>query len=381
MNSAAQAGRAAGDRKHRAVAWFIYILATIQFVWAYHSRVTPYLHLDRYENGLEVTPCQTRVLMMWLLRWAHHNALLIRVADLLSRYTPIYRSHIAPETFVLAITDTVGIVLAGWVATRIYGAASERRLLTAYIYPLVLVLCAVTYVLVSLHARSFFYDLPSLGFFAVGLYLIYFRKHPIWFAVLFVVATLNRETTLVLLLFFVLAAMTKSGEIDWRRCYAPRTLAVVVPLAIYWMAWHIYINRLYAGNTTAWIPAYKINLVLLAWPPAWPQLFAAGGYLVLPILLYRRRVKDVTLRLWLWTLPAWFGLMFLYGIVLESRLYGELIPYLACMGALIAEQSIMANMRMDAQPSEPAKVLPITIVPPSHRETAARVTSETILQR
>jgi hypothetical protein len=97
--------------------------------------------------------------MMWLLRWAHHNPFLIHLADLFSRFTPIYRSHITPESFVFAITDTVGIVLAGWVATRIYNAASERCLLTAYVYPLVLVFCAVSYVLVSLHPRSFYYDL------------------------------------------------------------------------------------------------------------------------------------------------------------------------------------------------------------------------------
>jgi hypothetical protein len=368
-------GPAAPNRERHILTRVIYILATIQLVWAYRSRVTPYLHLERYENGLEVTPCQTRVLMMWLLRWAHHNPLLLRLADLFSRFTPIYRSHITPETFVFAITDTAGIVLAGWVATRIYDAASQRRLLTAYVYPLVLVLCAVTYVMVSLHPRRFYYDLPSLGFFAVGLYLIYFRKHPLWFAALFIVATLNRETTLVLLLFFVLAAMAESGKVKWRRCYAPRTLAVVVPLAIFWIAWHIHVNRLFANNHAAWIPAYKINLVLLAWPPAWPQLFAAGGYTILPIVLYRQRVKDETLRLWLWTLPAWFGLMFLYGIVVESRLYGELITYLACMGALIAEQSILQRTRIDAQPSQPARIPPKTIVPASHREMAARVTS------
>jgi hypothetical protein len=362
----------APNRKHQAVAWIIYTLATIQLVWAYHSRVSPYLNLDRYENGLEVTPCQTRVLMMWLLRWAHHNSVLIGLADMLSRFTPIYRSHITPETCVLAITDTLGIVLAGWVATRIYDAASARRLLMWYIYPLVLVLCAVTYVLVALHPRSFYYDLPSLGFFSVGLYLIYFRKHPLWFAALFIVATLNRETTLVLLLFFVLAAMTEFGKVDWRVGYASRTLAVVVPLAIFWMAWHVYVNRLYSGNHTVWIPAYKINLVLLAWPPAWPQLFAAGGYTILPIVVFRKRVKDATLRLWLWTLPAWFGLMFLYGIIVESRLYGELIPYLACMGALVAEQSILSQMTKDGQPSEPARIPVKTNVPPSPRELAAR---------
>jgi hypothetical protein len=364
MSADAQAGPPV-TRRPRGLIRVLYLLATIQLVWAYHRRVPPYLHLARYENGLEVTPCQTRVLMMWLLRWAHHNAFLIRVADLLSRFTPIYRAPITPETLVLALTNTLGIMAAGWVATRIYDAASERRMLTEYIYPLVLVLCAVTYVLESLHARSFYYDLPSLGFFAVGLYLIYFRKHPLWFALLFVVATLNRETTLVLLLFYLLAAMADSGAVDWRRAVSPRTLAVVVPLVAYWIAWHLYVNRLYAANHAAWIPAYKINLVLLAWPPAWPQLFAAGGYLVVPIVLYRKRVKDATLRLWLWTLPAWFGLMFLYGIIVESRLYGELIPYVACMGALIAEQSILEQI-------EPADMPRKTVAPPSPREMAAR---------
>ncbi|MHB1506355.1 MAG: hypothetical protein ACYCO5_08560 [Acidobacteriaceae bacterium] len=372
MKFAVHAGPAALNRKPGILARVLYIFATIQLVWAYHSRVPPYLHLDRYENGLEVTPCQTRVLMMWLLRWAHHNAFLIRLADLVSTFTPIYRSHITPETFVLAITDMIGVVLAGWVATRIYDAASKRRLLTAYIYPLVLVLCAVTYVLVSLHSRSFYYDLPSLGFFAVGLYLIYFRKHPLWFAALFVVATLNRETTLFLLLFFALAAVAESGKIDWRRCYAPRTLAVVLPLAIYWIAWHLAVNRLFAQNHAAWIPAYKINLVLLAWPPAWPQLLAAGGYTILPILLYRKWIKDATLRIWLWTLPAWFGLMFLYGIVVESRLYGELIPYLACMAALIAEQAILARLATYAERYEPPRIHPNAVAPPSHPEMAAR---------
>ncbi|MHB1936237.1 MAG: hypothetical protein ACYCOR_06600 [Acidobacteriaceae bacterium] len=372
MKSNLQAAPAAPHRERRAVARILYIFATIQVVWAYHSRVPPYLDLERYENGLEAMPCQARVLMMMLLRWAHYNRFLIYLADLFSRSTPIYRSHIRPESFVFAITDTLGIVIAGWVATRIYDAASERRLLTVYVYPLVLVFCGVTYVLVSLHPRRFYYDLPSLGFFAVGLYLIYFRKHPLFFAALFVVATLNRETTLVLLLFFVLAAVTEAGTIDWRRAYAPRTLAVVVPLAIYWTAWHIVVNRLFAQNHAAWIPAYKINAVLLAWPPAWPQLLAAGSYSILPILFCRRLVKDPTLRIWLWTLPAWFGIMFLYGIVVESRLYGELIPYLACMTALIAEQAILRRLATQAERCEPLRIHPNAIAPPSHRDTAAR---------
>jgi hypothetical protein len=81
--------------------------------------------------------------------------------------------------------------------------------------------------------------------------------------------------------------------------------------------------------------------------------------------------------MWLWTLPAWFGLMFLYGIIVEGRLYGELIPYLACMSALIAEESILARTAIHTQPSEPARIfaeeiMTKTAVPPSPRELAAR---------
>ncbi len=349
MKSELRPGPASAMGKHLGLARALYMFATVQVVWAYHNRVPPYLHLQRYENGLEVTPCQTRILMMLMLRWAHRNPFLIYFADLFSKHTPIYRSQVSPESIVLAIVDTAGILVAGWVATRIYEAASERRLLTPYVYLLVLIFCVAQYVLVTLHAFRFYYDLPSLGFFAACLYLIYFRKHPLSFAALFIVATLNRETTLLLLLFFALAAVTEGSSVDWSRSYAPRTLAVIVPLAICWTGWHIFVNRLYAHNHFAYIPALEINSVLLAWPPAWPQLLAAGCYSILPILLYRRLVRDPTLRIWLWTLPAWFGIIFLYGIIVEIRLYGELIPYLACMAALIIEQAILGRLTEHGQ--------------------------------
>jgi hypothetical protein len=370
MQSVSKAGHALAKNERRILARVLYALATIQVVWAYHSRVPPYLNLVRYENGLEVTPCQTRVLMMLVLRWAHRNTFLIYLAGLFSRSTPIYRAHIYPESFVFAIADTLGIAVAGWVATRIYEAASEHRLLTAYVYPLVLVFCVASYVLLALHPCRFYYDLPSLGFFAVGLYLIYFRKHPLLFAALFVVATFNRETTLLLLLFFVLATVTKGNNIDWSRAYAPRTLAVVVPLAIYWTGWHIFVNRLYAHNHWAWIPASKINSVLLAWPPAWPQLLAAGCYSIPLIFFYRGFIRDRTLRIWLWTLPAWLCIIFRYAIIVEPRLFGELIPYLACTAVLIAEQVIVG--RMEAAPKlQPRRAMPAREYEPTLLTVAA----------
>lgn len=321
----------------------MYTLATIQVVWAYHSRVPSYLGLDKYENGTEVTPCQTRVLMMLVLRWAHSNTLFVHLANVVSTVTPIYRTHIRPETFILGLLDTAGIAVAGWVATRIYTAASSRRLLTPYIYPLVLVFCAGQYILLALHVYRFYYDLPSLGFFSAGLYLIYFRKNPLFFAALFVVATLNRETTLLLLLLFVLASVSDGPGMDWRRICAPRTMGIVVPLGVFWWSWHVLVNRHFAHNHFAYIPASLINTVLLIWPPAWPQLLTAGCFSIPFLIAYRKKVRDRTLRLWLWVLPAWFAIIFLFGIIVEARLYGELIPYFACMAALIAEEAIVSR--------------------------------------
>ena len=345
MKSALENGAVSAKGEHRALARVLHMLATIQLAWAYHSRVPSYLHLEKYESGLEVTPCQTRILMMLVLRWAHRNPFLVYLADWLSRAVPVYHAHIFPESLVLAITDTTSIAVAGWVATRIYEAASKRRLLTAYVYPLVLVFCAASYVLLALHPYRFYYDLPSLGFFAIGLYLIYFRKHSLLFAALFVVATLNRETTLLLLLLFLLAAATEGATVDWSRCYAPRKIAVVAPLAIYWIGWHLFVSRIFSHNHFAWIPARAINSVLLAWPPAWPQMLAAGCYSILPIILNRTLIRDPTLRIWLWILPVWSGIMFFYALLVEPRLYGELIPYLACLSALLAEQSILARVK------------------------------------
>ena len=345
MTVLSKSGRTKTKREEPIWVHLLYLLATIQVVWAYHSRTLEYVNIEKFEMGTDVTPCQTRILMMLVLRWAHHNLFLIRFADLISKDTLIYRSHVYPESIVFAIADCIGIVVAGWVATRVYNAASEHRLFTPYIYPLVLVFCVCNYIVLALHPYRFCYDMPSLGFFAVGLYLIYFRRHPLYFAALFVVATLNRETTLLLLLFFVLAAVAEGGVADWSRCYRSRTLAVVLPLGILWISWHIFVNKLYMHNHFAWIPASKINSVLLLWPPAWPQMLGAGCYSILPVLIYRRYIKDPTLRIWLWTLPAWFAIIFLYAIIVEIRLYGELIPYLVCMAAIAMEEGIVRRLR------------------------------------
>jgi hypothetical protein len=56
-------------------------------------------------------------------------------------------------------------------------------------------------------------------------------------------------------------------------------------------------------------------------------------------------VRDAQLRVWMWTIPAWYLLMGVWGILVETRVFGELLPIVACAGTLIAEESLVAAMQ------------------------------------
>lgn len=333
----------AGHKKIGLLEKFLYLLATVQIVTCYIRDVPSYLRPSRYENGAAHMPFQGRLMMMFLLRWAHGSATWITLANGLSRFAPWLLPHCTPEAVLQLFVDTVCIAVTGVIATRLYQASSRDQLLLQLIYPLVLVMCATMYILHTTQNLRFYYDLPSMMFFSVGLYLIYFQKHPALFAAAFLVGTINRETTLFLLLFFVLARLAQDREISFRNL-RDRQLWVVIPLGFVWLGWHIWIGWLFRQNVFECAPKFFLNLALVFIPWTWPQLVGAGCYLFPVIFLFRRSIQDSTMRMWLWALPAWFTVMFFYGILVETRIFGELIAYLACVTALIAEQGILSTL-------------------------------------
>jgi hypothetical protein len=112
-----------------------------------------------------------------------------------------------------------------------------------------------------------------------------------------------------------------------------------------WGAWQIFIRHEFAQNVSEFYPRINWNVKSLVVPQAWPQLLSACGYLLLFVVVMRRRIIDPRLRAWLWLLPMWFVFMFVYGILIETRVFGELIPFVVCATALIAEDLLMARMR------------------------------------
>lgn len=324
----------------------IYVLATIQFVGAYQDLVSNYLNYRLIEHGYERLPFQTRLLLVPLYRWAATNTWLQHYASRQSRNKSFYPNGMSPEDVLSFFIGIVCVMIAGWVTVKLYKAATQRQLLGPLVYPLFLGLCAITYILHTVQNYRYFYDLPSLAFFSVGLYLIYCRKSPLWFAALFAIATLNRETTLFLLPFYMLtAAIDEEGKFLWQRMYSAKVLSVVLPLLVYWVGWHVLIFHIFRYNRSEYYSRASFNLFCLTRLRYYPQLLSAFGYLLPFLILFRRHVRDAQLRIWMWTIPLWIGCMFYLGIVAETRVFGELMPFIACISVLMAEEVIVRRLQ------------------------------------
>jgi hypothetical protein len=346
------------QRPRSVLALLLNALASIHIVWFYVNRVQAHLNIVAFEDGRERLPFQQRMMMMAPMRWAHHSAALHRLAAFLTGVPGWFPYGVRPEGIAEAVIDLFCLAVAGLVAQRIYQASSRTGLLTDFVYPLTLLMVAVNYCFLTIHALRFLYDFPALAFFATGVYLIYFR-FPAWaFAMLFLVATINRETTLLLLPLYAVAQYVRRTDApaagttqraSWRGLWALRTLGVVLSLCAYWIGWHWWVTRHFAGNASEVKPRLLVNLGILVCPLAWPQLIGVCCYLWPFVFIYRRLVPDPILRAWIWLLPLWFGFMFYYGVFIETRIFGELIPLVACTVMLIAEELLLKKTGMPVQ--------------------------------
>jgi hypothetical protein len=332
-------------QKKKIILAAVYLLATIQFVWCYLWLTRPYVNTALYEQGRERMPFQGRSLMMLPMRWAHESAALHWMTGPFAGSRFWFPKPVAPEVMVQAVIDVACLLLTGYFVTKIYQASSRQRLLTPMVYPLLLVVCGATYVMHTVQNFRFIYDLPSLMFFAAAMYLMYFRWDWIYFAGLFVLATMNRETTLLLLPLYMLNGAVERGRLRWQLLFRMRTMAVVVPLMVVWIAWQVAMRHVFAQNVSEFYPRIDWNVKSMLAPQAWPQLLSACGYLLLFVVVARRQIRDVRLRAWMWLVPVWFVFMFVYGILIETRVFGELIPFVVCATTLIVEEMLVARMR------------------------------------
>ncbi len=312
----------------------LYACATLQFVRFYTVSATFYLNLPAYLAGKERLPFQYRVLPAVMIRGLYALHLL--------RSTGMHtKGAFTAERAPLYVLSLLGLVIAGVFTQAIYNTLSRTRSLQYLVYPALLFTMLWTY---SIHVEANFsypYDFLSVAFFAAGVFFIVRRQY---LPLLFVVAlgTFNRETTLFLIGIFVLDAASTgianpTGR--WRDRFSPQQVPWLKTalLLVIWLGIKLWLAHHYAGNDRSEdYVRLRYNLGELK-PRLWPALLNACGFMLPVVLLFRSDLCPLRFRNYLWILPLWFAAMFYAGVIVETRIYGELCPYVSVALVLIIE--------------------------------------------
>jgi hypothetical protein len=252
--------------------------------------------------GVASTPYQYRVLIPWLVRGA-------------------LETHLIQPTSQMAVfagIQTVSLVLLAFVF---------RRYLSLFIKDSVLasVMALTLYAVLPFNYFNlpyYSYDIPSVLLFTLGLLLIY-ERNWLWFYPLFVVATLNRETSIFLA---VVSVFVLFDQYSW-----PMLSVIAGSQLAIWGAIKAFLWVLYQENRWMGYGLYQFQLkvnaaTLLNYPIKGIIALATWGCLWLAVVIWHRRIRDVVLRRTLWTVPVFIAGMLFAGFVTELRIYGEVLP-------------------------------------------------------
>lgn len=334
--------------------WVLNALATLQFIRFYVITTHFYLNLAAYLSGQERLPFQERILPILIMWPVQHSVwLMTAVSHRGSSLDPAIQSAATPQTLGFYLVSLLAFVVAGIYVTRLYHAVAPRGVLSILVYPAFLVVSLWTYVVHVDANYSYPYDLPSLAFFTAGLYYIYIRRFWPLVAVV-ILGTFNRETTLFLIGVYLIDTAS-TGVSDQISSFRSRFTLHTVPwlrvafLAILWVGVKGYLAHRFAHNSHAedYIRV-KENLLRLK-PRLLPTLLNICGYLIPILWVMRNRLRPVRFANYIYIFPVWVAVMFVSGVILETRIYGELCSFATVSAILLLEEHVRRANGLDAE--------------------------------
>lgn len=269
---------------------------------------TGHATLEAFTEGTAKTPFQYRALVPWLARGVHG----------------VMPGLGLPAVYgVLEAVAALAVYLAfrSFLRAFVVDATTRRLAALAVFVPL-----ALNYATPYRYNAVFFpYDTASVAFFTGGLALMLRREWWVYYP-LFVVATLNRETTCFLTVAYVCVALGRER--------LPVIAGHVAAQAVLWVGIKTGLGALYADNVVLSLGSTGLfsnqlarsGRILTAVPGlTYLALMTMGGAAVVASLL-RRRIGDGRLLRLFGVVPPFFLGMIIVGELLEVRIYGELIP-------------------------------------------------------
>jgi hypothetical protein len=121
---------------------------------------------------------------------------------------------------------------------------------------------------------------------------------------------------------------------------APARSGTACAHAAIWIVISRYLHHLFAGNLPDTAGAtfyYKLsyNFHAIVKPQQWPVLASVFGFTLPLVLTWRRWMKNAAMERGIYLLVAWFAVMMFVGVIIEIRVFSELISYMALALGLI----------------------------------------------
>jgi hypothetical protein len=309
--------------------WLLLIVICTHFCLAYIQNGQPFLNLSEYIQGRCRLPYQYRVLMAWVLG---EGLRLPGLAGIGARLPKPLRDPQMLIFFGVSWVSVFGSALLTW---RSLTLLTKDEQYSRWASLLVLYMAYFQFPLVFGLDFLLPYDLPSLFFFCACLYCVISRR-MLLFYLFFVAGTFNRETICMATLFL---AIWGWEERQGRRDTLVLSGHVLAQAAI-WIVVKLYLHHLFAANVAETAGAtfyYKLgyNLRTLAKPQQWPVLLSVFGFTLPLVLAWRKWMRNAAMEREVYLLAAWFVVMMMVGVVIELRVFSELIGYMALAVGLI----------------------------------------------
>jgi hypothetical protein len=287
-------------------------------------------------HGASPLPYQYRALMAWVLR----EGLTIPRLTAISARLPVPIRD--PRLFVLFVTSWLslfGSVLFTW---RSLSLLTGDEHYSRWASLLVIYMAYFQFPLVFGLDFLLPYDLPSLFFFCGCLYCIISERMALFY-LFFVIGTFNRET---ICMATVLLVLWRWQELKRREGVVALGAHVLTQASI-WFVIILYLHRLFAGNVADTPGAsfyYKLgyNLRVIVKPQQWPILLSVFGFSLPVVTLSRGWMRNEAMKRSLYLLAAWFAIMMMVGVIVEIRIFSELISYMAVAVGLIVYNRLEA---------------------------------------
>ena len=338
--------------------WNTYLLFAVSALFAlvYTLNTRPMLYLPAFEAGNEQAPFQYRALTAWIYGFADRT---VQIPGFLASHLPPVMSQV--HDFVTLLLTFASVVTAIFAVRFALRRLTHDEAWSRWGALLVLPMAYCHYVLEFGHpcctALQLPYDLPSVAFFSVCLALI-FADRIWWLYPVFAVATLNRESTIFIVLLFLLYRSTEWTNLRW---LSPRVLTTVAHaggLCAIWLALRIWLHRLFhpapaMGQPVGGFEIHVLdNLGYLLRPYYWTSYLSLFAFTWVFVYARWRDVPEPGVRRMLWIGPVYLLAMYVVGVLSEIRIFGELIALYAIAFTLLLRALTQAHQAHGIQATQ-----------------------------